>query len=366
MPFPFPTLPDLRTKTRANLQANIAGADTTLRFSVLGVLSDTISGEDFAEYRSAVWLSKQLFIDSAESPYLDRRLADYGLAREGATPAAGNAIFDGTVGFVIDAGTVLETSDASEQYVTQDAGTIGSGGTVSIPILSITPGSASNAVAGALLELETAIAGVQPNAAVDSNGLTGGTDAETNPAFSARGLARIRQPPQGGCATDYLAWTKNNYAGVTRAWVYPLNRGPGTVDVFFMMDGRVNPIPLSGDISAVLTVIEGLRPVTADVEVFATTPEALDITITGMVPNTSTVQAAVNAQLAALMATIGPGGATIGDGVSAASPGGYLYLDQIEGAILAGGAVTFDLMSPSADIVYGAGQVPSLGTVTFA
>jgi uncharacterized phage protein gp47/JayE len=49
-------------------------------------------------------------------------------------------------------------------------------------------------------------------------------------------------PPQGGASADYLAWLLAQ-PGVTRAWVFSLNRGAGTVDDAFVMDGRANIIP---------------------------------------------------------------------------------------------------------------------------
>jgi uncharacterized phage protein gp47/JayE len=364
MPFSFPQLPDLRTRTRALLQSRIAGADTTLRFSTLGILADVMGGEDWSEYRSGVYVSKQMFIATAEAPYLDTRLSDYGLTRLGATYAAGNAILSGTVGMAIPLGTQVQTSDGSQVYTTQSAGSIGGGGTVTLPILASTAGSAGNAVANASLVLGVAIAGVLPAVQVDGAGLTGGTDQETDDAFRARGLARIRQPPQGGAATDYLAWVKQ-YAGVTRAWVYPLNRGAGTVDVFFAMDGRANPLPLAGDLAGAEAIIQPLRPVTADVQTVAPTAGPVAVTITGMVPNDAGTQAQVQAQLQALMASIGPGAATIGDGVSAAQPGGHVDLNQIYAAIQAGGAQLFDLTLPAADVVLGTGVLPELGAVTF-
>ena len=65
--------------------------------------------------------------------------------------------------------------------------------------------------------------------------LDGGTDEETDEELRARVLRRIRQPPMGGDAYDYVAWALA-VPGVTRAWCSPLEMGIGTVTVRFMMD----------------------------------------------------------------------------------------------------------------------------------
>jgi uncharacterized phage protein gp47/JayE len=65
--------------------------------------------------------------------------------------------------------------------------------------------------------------------------LTGGTDQETDDELRLRVLTRIRQPPMGGDADDYVAWALA-VPGVTRAWCSPLEMGIGTVTVRVMCD----------------------------------------------------------------------------------------------------------------------------------
>lgn len=366
MPFPIPTLDDLRTRTRQQFAARLPGADTTLPVSFLGVNADTIAAEDFAEYRAVVWLARQLFLDSCESGFLNRFGAEYGIPRFASMQAAGSVTFAGTSGVTIPSGTLLQNSLGTVAYATSGAATLAAG-TATASVLSVSGAAAANAAAGAPLTLSSAIAGVQPTAVVGLAGLTGGTDLEADASYRARLLLRRRTPPQGGAATDYLAWAKDFYAGVTRAWVFPLNRGRGTVDVYFTMDGRANPIPLAADVAAVQAAINLVRPVTADVLVLAPVPQSQAVSIGGLVPDDAATQAAVVAQLGVLLASVAPGGASIGDGVSALYPGGMLYLSQIEAAIQAAGDVLrFDLLSPAADVSYGAGVILQLGSVTFA
>ncbi len=379
MPFSVPSESDLETQVRANFAARIPGADTTLARAVLPIVAKVIARVTFYAYRALTWVAKQFFVASAEAPYLDRRLGEVSLPRIQATAATGNVIFTGAQNTPIPSGTVVQTTDQSQSYATTAAAVVGSGGTISVAVLASVAGSAGNAIAGATLDLVTAIANMQPTAAADSNGLTGGTDAETDAAYRVRGLARLGQPPQGGSGPDFLAWAKAS--GVpTRAWVFPLNRGAGTCDVAFTIDTRPNNIPLSADITGVQDYIAAVAPVIGSYQVFAPVADALAITITGLTGaggiSQSNLQAAVTAQLDALIAGVPPGGATYGDGVSVALPPGALfpmqtpgklYLSQIEAAIEAAGSVlSYDLTAPMADVVFATGHLPAAPTITFS
>jgi uncharacterized phage protein gp47/JayE len=366
MPFPVPSRDDLTAQITADQQVRIAGADTSLRYSVLGILAKVWAGP-----LALIWgflgryWSKQFFVDSAESPYLERRLAPYGIVPENAAPATGNVIFTGTSGvsIPIPIGTIVQTQDGSIQYATLAAATMTTG-TVTVAVAATVGSSASNQPAGTILALYAAIAGVNPAAIVDPSGLSGGADAETDTSLRTRGIARLAQPPQGGAWFDYVAWAKT-VPGVTRVWVYPLNRGAGTVDVTFVMDGRTNIVPLSGDVANVQAALNNLRPVTANVLVWAPTTAALTITIANLNPNNAQTQANITAQLNQLADSVAPGGAQYGDGVSTAAPGGVLDLSQIYAAIeAAGGIVDFDLTAPTVDTTYGTGVIPAAPTIT--
>ncbi|HTV45763.1 MAG TPA: baseplate J/gp47 family protein [Stellaceae bacterium] len=366
MPFNRPSLSDLRTQARASFAGRLQGADATLRRSAITVSADTMAGLVNGEYGYLDWMSQQLFPDTAESDYLDRWARIFGLTREAPTAASGNVLIQGTAGTPLPLNTLLQTTDGSVQVETIAAATLGNGAT-SVPAVATSTGAAANLAANAALTLVVAVANVQPNAAVDGNGFSGGADEESDASLRARVLLRIRKPPQGGDATDYQAWAAL-VNGVTRTWVFPRNRGPGTVDVTFVMDGRANILPLPADIANVQAAINANRPVTADSEVFALTGVPMNLAIANLMPNTASVQAAIEAALADLVGTFAtPGAATIGPGVSASAPGGTLFLEQIESAIAgAAGVQTFDLTAPIADVTVPQGSITVLGTISFA
>jgi uncharacterized phage protein gp47/JayE len=196
------------------------------------------------------------------------------------------------------------------------------------------------------------VPGVASAALVAAPGLTQGADAESDDALRLRLLARIRQPPMGGSASDYVAWALQ-VPGVTRAWVYPLENGVGTVTVRFVRDNDVDFIPDAGAVTAVQEYIDARRPVTAQVTVLAPTAAPLDLTI-ALTPDTAAVRAAVTGELQDLLRRD-------------AKPGGTILISRIREAIsVSAGETNHVLSAPTADVTHLAGEMPTLGTITWA
>lgn len=349
MSFNRPTLSDIIERARADYEARLPGADSRLRRSFLDVLARVQSGAVGNLYGYLDFIARQILPDTAEAEYLARHASVWGLGRKAATAAAGTADATGTNGVTVPAGTVLARVDGARFLVTADA-TIAAG-TAALALEAEEAGPDGNTDAGRNLTFVSPIAGVQASAVVAAGGLAGGAVEESDADLLARLLQRIRNQPQGGAAADYERWALE-VDEVTRAWVYPLYLGEGTVGVTFVMDGRVDNIPLAGDVTAVQDHIDVLRPVTAAVTVFAPIPYDVDMLIS-VAPSTAEVKAAVEAELADLFTR---------DSV----PGGTLYLSRIREAIsLAAGEDNHILHLPSNDIVSPAGNLARLGTVTW-
>jgi len=216
----------------------------------------------------------------------------------------------------------------------------------------VVPGAAGVTAGGTTLSFVSPVSGVQSQATVGVAGISGGADEETDAALRARLLLRIRNPSYGGSASDYERWTRE-IAGVTRVWVYPKWYGEGTVGVGLVYDGRPDIIPLDGDLETVSTHLETLRPVTAEVLVFAPIPDVIDFTI-ALNPNTADARAAVEAELADLL-------------YREAEPGGTIPLSHIRQAISnAVGEYDHTLIAPDAPIVSATAHLPIMGAVTWA
>ena len=349
MPFQRPDLATLRSRAIADTETRLDGADANMRRKVLSVLATVHAGVTHGLYGYLDWLAKQLMPDTAEAEHLGRWASVWGISRKVAVAATGTITVTGTAGAVIPAATLLQRADGAE-YTTDAEATIAST-TVDIAVTASLAGTDGNAVTGVALSLVSPIAGVTSQATVASPGITGGTDTEDDDSLRARVIARIRTPPHGGSDKDYHAWMLE-VSGVTRAWVYPEHLGIGTVGLTFVCDDLDPVIPDAATVLAVQTYIDTVRPVTAQATVFAPVAVPLDLTIR-LTPNTSTVQAAVAAELTDLLSR-------------EAEPGGTILVSHLREAIsLAAGETDHALVSPVADVTHTTGQIATLGTITW-
>ena len=98
-------------------------------------------------------------------------------------------------------------------------------------------------------------------------------EGETDEQLRQRALERIRQRGSSGNAADYVAWAQE-VEGVASAAVIPLNRGAGTVDVFFSPTEKAPPNVLL----LLQHHLDDKRPVGADVKVIQAAPVAVSVT----------------------------------------------------------------------------------------
>lgn len=350
MPFSRPTLQQLIERIQADIESRLPGTDPRLKHSVLAILARAEAGAVHGLYGYLDWLADQLMADTAEAEFLDRHASIWAVTRLAPAQASGNVIFAGTNGAVIPAGTELQRSDGW-LYATLADATIASG-TAIAAVQARTAGASGNTASSATLTLTSPISGVNSSATVAAGGLAGGTDTETDAALRTRLLARLQAPPHGGAEFDYVAWAQE-VAGVTRAWAYPLENGPGTVAVRFMTDGlTANGIPDAGKVAEVQAHIDTRRPVGAAPTVAAPIAAALNFTI-HIVPDTSAVRAAVTAELQDMIRR-------------EAQPGGKILLSHIREAVsLATGETDSVVSAPAADVTYTTGQIAVMGTVTW-
>ena len=105
--------------------------------------------------------------------------------------------------------------------------------------------------------------------------------------------------------------------------------------------------------AAVQDYIDERRPVTAQVTVLAPVAVPLALTI-ALTPDTTAVRAAVTAELQDLLRRD-------------AKPGGTILISRIREAIsVSAGEQNHVLTVPSVDVTHAAGEMPTLGTITWA
>lgn len=350
MPFQRPELTELIERAAADIEAGLPGTDARLRRSNLAVLGRMHAAGVHGLYGYLAWLAEQLMPDTAETVFLDRYAGIWGVLRLPAAYAVGPVAVTGTTGATVPAGTTLQRSDGAQFVATADATLVS--GAAEVPVAAVEAGAAGNALSGTQMSFVTPVPGVSTAALVAAPGLTQGADAESDAALRVRLLARIQQPPMGGSASDYVAWALQ-VPGVTRAWVYPLENGVGTVVVRFVRDNDLDFIPDSGAVTAVQDYIDERRPVTAQVTVEApvAVPMALTIALT---PDTTAVRNAVTAELQDLLRRD-------------AKPGGTILISRIREAIsVSAGETNHVLSAPTGDVLHDPGEMPTLGTITWA
>lgn len=349
MAFQRPALPEIIDRTFSDLTSRLTLKGAILRRSVVGVLARIIAGASHMLHGHLDHIAKEAIPDTAVDN-LSRWAAIWGVTQKPAEFASGPYTFAGVVnGSVVPAGATLKRSDGVE-YVTLADATIAAG-VATVTIQSLDAGALGNADAGTSLSLVYPVAGVNGDGTVAAGGLVNGSDIESDDSLRARLLARIQQPPHGGNAADYKQWALE-VPGVTRAWVYPLYLGVGSVGVTFVRDADASIIPDGAEVAAVQEYIDARRPVTATVTVFAPVADAVNFTIQGVF-NAAT-KAAITAELADFIER-------------EAEPGGTLYLSRINEAIsIAEGESDHELVAPAANVVRAAGHISTMGVVTWA
>lgn len=300
------------------------------------------------------------FIDSVATEALPETAVNWlvrhaewrGVIRVPAAIASGPVIFTGNAGAPIplDQRLVL----AGQEYAVDADAVIGEAGSVSVAVSALVAGRAGNQPEGAALALLTPLAGVNAAAAVGAGGLSGGADIEGIEALRQRLREHVRMPPHGGNPDDYVKWAKAHSAAITRVWPFKNGMGRGSVVVFFMMDGSYDDgIPEAGDVAALLAYYNqpGIAPVQANVYVVAPVAQPITFQISGLVPATLAVKAAVEAGLRDLVR-------------SEAKPYGDLLLTHVQQAVsLAAGEHDHVLVYPAANLTPDDGKVFTFGGI---
>lgn len=355
MPFNRPTLAELIDRVFTDLASRLPGVSTTLlRRSLAGALARAEAGAVHSLYGYLDFIARQALPDTAEDEFLLRWAAIWlPDGRKSATYAAGDMAVQvsGTLGATMPAGTILQRADGV-QFETTVGVELGSA-PAPVSVRALVAGAASNTKPGIALGLLQPVEGFASNALVITPGIIGGVDQETPQALQARLIRRIQQPPQGGSEADYVTWALE-VPGVTRAKVYPMQLGPGTVTVLIWNDDADSGfIPDPAVVAAAKAHIEAKRPVTAEVTTAAPTSYPVPLSI-ALLPNTLAIQTAATAELADLF-------------LRESEPGGTILLSKLREAVsIAAGVVDSRIISPTANVVAPVGMLPNLGAITWS
>lgn len=238
---------------------------------------------------------------------------------------------------------------------------IGTFTTASIEVQSVEFGQDANVDAGSQVTITTPIAGVNDTAFVQFDGITAGTDEESDSDLRTRILDRWKNPVAlfNVAAIETKA---KEISGVTRVWVEEVTPAIGQVTTYFTRDNDATIIPSASEITDVKDNILTIKPANtadADVIVSAPTPVTVNFVFSALSPSTTTMQAAITASLTQLF-------------LDETEVGSDLLEAQYLGAIIntidteTGQSVTsFTLSSPTGDVSITSGEIAVLGTITY-
>lgn len=254
--FIVPTLEEIRASLLRDYQTYYPNADTSedsdayARATSLAACAEGI-------YAHQKWLIKQFFPDTADTEFLEKHAGLRGLRRRNATYAAGKgATISGNPDAVIAVGLQIKTEDG-RFYETTESAVISSGGTAVVAVRSLATGAAQNIKTATKGSFMAAPVGVSTDVVL--NDVVGATNAESDSSLLERLLNKIRRPAAGGNKYDYKDWALE-VDGVEQAYVYPLRRGLGTVDIAITAD---NGVPSDDTVRRAQEYIDQERPVTA-------------------------------------------------------------------------------------------------------
>lgn len=362
MPFSRPTLDALVTRSVADVEAELQNGAAYIPGTLERATAIAFAGLAHSQHGHLAWAARQLIIDTAEDEHLVRWAGMFlPGGRKPATKAEFTILATGALAeapipsgtrYVRADGAVFETLAAAELPASEPF-------EVEITVRAIDVGSAGNTVPGSTLTLESPVSDIDPAATVQGSGsdpIGGGADMERIEDLRARLLEHLQDPPKGGAAGDYAKWAKE-VPGITRAWELPLQLGPSTVLVLvvqdtFDADGFYDDTNFAPDVAAVQDYIDERAPVTAIPTVQAPVEQAIDFEI-NISPNTVEVQEQIRRELEDLF-------------LREAAPNGTLKLSKIREAISKAQDEDFhDLVSPAADVVSSATQLPTVGAISW-
>ena len=186
----------------------------------------------------------QLFFPEWSSgEFLDKLGRAVALTRKSATAAETTLKVTGTANTTIPEGFVFSTaattiSDNIEFASTEEI-TLDSNGEGEVPVMCTETGTVGNVPANSITLMSSPVSGI--SSITNEAAATGGTDEETDEAFSARIVERERDGENSfvGCDADYKRWAME-VDGVGAAIVVPEWDGPGTVKII-VMDANGEP-----------------------------------------------------------------------------------------------------------------------------
>ncbi len=239
------------------------------------------------------FIARQAIPIKSSGEFLIGWLATYGMAFKTAACASGIVNGTGIPTRLLQAGTVMQTTDGRQYAVNADMAVNGAG-LLSATVTALVAGNAGNLSAGTVLTATASLTDIDATFTVATpNGITGGADVETESQAIYRLQQRLSNEPMGGSPADYARWALQ-VPGITRAWGVRNPAGPTSAGVIIMADGNVAPgLPTVGQQQLVMDYIrDPKRGPPDELFVIIPTPVTKNVTL-NVSPDTAAIRASV-------------------------------------------------------------------------
>lgn len=247
-------------------------------------------------YSHQSYIQKQLFIATADEPFLYIHAAELGLPRRGGTLASGTVTALSNLEITLTSGSKL-TDGKSHYWMVATDTTINASTPTLVNVVAEKIGVSWNTI-GSLYWLNPK-AGL--SGTVTEVSIGGGSDQEELEAWRARLLERKQLGLSRDREADLIGFMKG-VAGVKHIYVYPKRRGLGSLDVAITAVGNPPTLPTSALIAAAQTALDEYAGFWADCRVYSPTEQLVNVkaVITGSGVNLTEVRQVIRDYFAEL------------------------------------------------------------------
>jgi uncharacterized phage protein gp47/JayE len=324
---PTPTLSALYNKLVTDIKNKLGIISILVKF-VINALSAVLAAQLKSIYIYMVDVQNNQFPDTADTVANGGTLERMGVMYLGrlpfpATDGTYNATVTGVSGSFIPKGSTFLSnagSNAPGFLYTNDNDYYLPASTGTLALRSVLPGADYLLLVGDTLTPTAPILGVDNVVTISAITQTP-TSAEDTEVYRQAVLNSLRLQPQGGSKTDYREWA-TDANGVRLVYPYVKNGEAGTVQVYVeavtasSTDGHGTPS--SGLLTDVADVIEmspdttlpankrGRRPIQANIEVLPVNPTPVDITITGLQVDSSSIRNSIRTSVESYLYGVRP------------------------------------------------------------
>ena len=216
---------------------------------------------------------------------------------------ATNPIYNKTVAIDVDGLASFNYPISSTQLPDESTSITATLTFASVKVRATTAGIDTNLAGGAKLTLTETLTDVDNDAYAQYDGISGGSDEETDTAYRARYLDVYRKI-QSPFNAPNIESTLKKVAGITRVFIKKITPEIGDVEIYFVRDNDIDSIiPSAQEIERAKDAIRSILPVhdelldNESVIVKAPIPKNIQFQIINLAPNTISMREAITNNL---------------------------------------------------------------------